>query len=448
MILEPPVSVQKLQTALQAKAKAAPGYRFYLLYDKLYRKDILAYAFRVCKANHGAPGVDGEDFADIEAYGEDRWLDELAQALRSKTYQPKAVKRVWIPKANDRRRPLGIPSIADRVVMTAAVVVLQPIFDVDLPTEQHGYRPNLSAHTAVKEVHRLINTGHTHVIEADLADYFGSIPHAELLKSVARRVSDRHLLHLIKQWLIAPVQEDDGNGGTRRTTEAKDSGRGVPQGAPISPLLANLYMRRFVLGWKESGRESRLRARIVSYADDFVICCKTNAQQAMAEMQRMMRILKLTVNEAKTHIRTLPQERFDFLGYTFGRCYSPKNGRCYLGTRPSKKSLSRIIQAMRESIDRRSLWLKDEEMAQCINRQLAGWANYFSLGPVSKAYQAIDAYTVTRLRKWLCWKHKVRNTGRTRFSHEYLYGQLGLIHLARRTRHLPWNRGLMSCPRA
>jgi len=438
MILEPPVSVQKLQTALQAKAKEAPGYRFYLLYDKLYRKDILAYSYRCCQANKGAPGVDGQEFADIEAYGEDRWLGELAQALQMKTYQPQAVKRVWIPKADGKLRPLGIPAIADRVVMTAAVVVLQPIVEVDLPAEQHGYRPNFSAHTAVREVHRLISTGYTQVIEADLADYFGSIPHAELLKSVARRVSDRHMLHLIKMWLIAPVEEDDGQGGKRRTTVNKDSGRGVPQGAPLSPLLANLYMRRFVWGWKKWGLESKLKAKIVSYADDFVICCAANAEEAMGQMRTMMQRLKLTVNEAKTHIRQLPNERFDFLGYTFGRCYSRKNGRAYYGTRPSKKSLSRIRQTMHETIDRRRLWLKDEEMVERINRQLAGWANYFCLGPVSQSYKAIDTYTTNRLRQWLCQKHKVCNTGYTRYPNEYLYETLGLIWRSKRTHSLPW----------
>lgn len=440
MILEPPGSVQKLQSALQAKAKEAPGYRFYLLYDKLYRKDVLEYAYRRCKANKGAPGVDGQDFADIEAYGLESWLGELADTLRRKTYRAKAVRRVWIPKAGSKKklRPLGIPCVLDRVVMTAALVVLEPIFAVDMPAEQHGYRPKLSAHTAVREVHRLINTGHTQVVEADLADYFGSIPHAELLKSVARRVSDRHLLHLIKMWLHAPVEEDDGKGGTRRTTPGKDSGRGVPQGAPISPWLANLYMRRFVLGWKRQGLEARLRAKIVSYADDYVICCKGSAEEAMAQMRRLMARLKLTVNEAKTRVCRVPQERFDFLGYSFGRCYSKQTGRAYLGAWPSKKSLQRIIRAVHESTDRRGLQLEAAELVGQINRRLLGWANYFCLGPVSQSYHAIDEYTRMRLRRWLCRKHKVANTGKTRYPNEYLHERLGLVHLSRLTRNFPW----------
>jgi RNA-directed DNA polymerase len=440
VILEPPSSVQKLQTALQAKAKESAGYRFYLLYDKLYRKDVLEYAYRCCKANKGAPGVDEQEFADLVAYGEERWLGELADTLRGKTYRAEAVRRVWIPKEGDKTklRPLGVPCILDRVVMTAAVVVMEPIFEVDMPAEQHGYRKNLSAHTAVRAVHRLINTGHTQVVEADLCGYFDSIPHAELLKSVARRVSDRHLLHLIKMWLEAPVEEDDGKGGKKRTRPNKDSGRGVPQGAPISPLLANLYMRRFVLGWKRRGLETRLRAQIVNYADDYVICCKGSAEEAMAEMRRLMGRLHLTVNEAKTRICYLPQERFDFLGYTFGRCYSTQTGRAYLGTRPSQKSLRRIIGAIRARINRRVLWLEAEKVVESINRKLVGWANYFCLGPVSKPYRAIDHYTTTRLRWWLCAKHKVANTGTTRYPDQYLYEVLQLVRLPLRTHSLPW----------
>ena len=384
MILEPPESVQKLQAALQAKAKGSPGYRFYLLYDKLYRKDVLEYAYRCCKANRGAPGVDQQDFADIEAYGEERWLGELADKLRRKTYRAEAVRRVWIPKSDGRKRPLGIPCIVDRAVMTAAVAVLAPIFEADMPAEQHAYRANFSAHTAVRSVHSLINTGHTQIIEGDLAGYFDSLPHAELLKSVARRVSDRHLLHLIKMWLDAPVEEDDGKGGRSERRRARTVDAGSRKAPPISPLLGNLYMRRFVLGWKQRGLERRLRAKIVSYADDDVICCKGSAAEALVEMRWMMQRLKLTINEAKTRVCQLPNERFDFLGYSFGRCYSGETGRAYLGTRPSTKSVSRIIGAIHDCTERRTTWQEAEALVSQINGKLVGWANYFSLGPVSR----------------------------------------------------------------
>lgn len=436
--LKTPDSVQKLQTVLHAKAKEEPGYRFYLLYDKIYRQDVLDYAYRSCKANKGAAGVDGVRFEDIEASGEEQWLGELAERLRKKDYRPEAVKRVWIPKPNGKQRPLGIPTITDRVVQTAAMIVLEPIFEADLQGEQYAYRAERGAHDAVREVHRLLTTGYQHVIDADLSGYFDSIPHQELMKSVARRISDRHVLHLIKQWLEAPVAEDDGHGHRKRTTSNRDAGRGIPQGAPISPLLSNLYMRRFILGWKQWGCERRWSAHIVNYADDLVICCKLRADEAVKVMRSIMEKLKLTVNDDKTHLCRIPQERFDFLGYTFGRCYSSVTGRAYIGTRPSKKSIKRMVDSIKEETNRCRTLLDAEYVVGRLNRKLTGWANYFCLGPVSPAYRVINTYVIQRLRRWLCTKHKVQGSGRTRYPDQYLYEGLGLINLPSRTRDLPW----------
>ncbi len=268
MSLPPPPKVQKLQEALHAKAKGAPTYRFYALYDKVYRKGVLEWAYIRCRANDGASGVDHQTFEDIEAYGLERWLDELATELEAKTYRPQPVRRVYIPKPDGKQRPLGIGSIRDRVAQMAVVLVLEPIFEADLEPEQYAYRANRSALDAVRHAHGLVSTGHTEVVDADLSSYFDEIPHAELLKSLSRRISDRHLLGLIKRWLEAPVEEIDKRGRHHRTTRNKDEGRGSPQGSPLSPLLANIYMRRFVHGWKTLGYERRLKATIVNYADD------------------------------------------------------------------------------------------------------------------------------------------------------------------------------------
>src|SRR5450432_14762 len=395
MSLTPPETVQKLQISLHAKAKGSPGYRFYALYDKLYRSDVLAHAYDCCKSNKGAAGGDGQRFEDIEKYGLDRWLGELQQELKDKSYHPSAVRRVWIPKPDGKQRPLGIPTIKDRVAQMAAVLVLEPIFEADLQPEQYAYRANRSALDAVQRVHKLINTAHGQIVDADLSSYFDSVPHAELMRSVARRVVDGAMLHLIKMWLEAPVEETDEHGNTHRSTRNRDEGRGTPQGAPISPLLSNLYMRRFVLGWKKLGHEERWKAYIVNYADDLVICCRIGAKQALVAMRAMMSKLKLTVNENKTRVCYLPEEKFDFLGYTFGRCYSMRRGRVHLGTVPSKKRVQRICRAISDETGRDTVWQDSKTVVDRLNRMLIGWANYFCLGPVSKAYSAVDLHART-----------------------------------------------------
>jgi group II intron reverse transcriptase/maturase len=438
MSLATPVSVQKLQTALHAKAKESPSFRFYALYDKVYRKDVLAFAYECCNANGGAAGVDGQKFEDIEAYGIERWLDELVQELKSRNYQPLPVRRVYIPKPDGKQRPLGVPAIRDRVAQLAAVLILEPIFEADLPAEQYAYRRDRSALDAVSRVHKLLYAGHQEIVDADLSSYFDGIPHAELLQSVARRVVDGAMLHLIKMWLEASVEETDERGNKHRSTRNRDEGRGTPQGAPISPLLSNLYMRRFVLGWKKLGHEKRLNAHIINYADDLVICCRARADEALVAMRSMMSRLKLTVNETKTRVCRLPEEKFDFLGYTFGRCYSPKTGRAYWGTTPSKKRVQRLCKSISEMTRRSQTQQDAATLVAALNRKINGWANYFCLGPVSQAYRAVEQHTCRRLRQWLCVKHKERAGGNTRFPQKALHQRFGLVRLTARTASLPW----------
>ncbi len=425
-LLTPPEKVAKLQNTLHAKAKTEPNYRFYSLWDKVSREDVLAHAYRLCRANRGAAGVDDIDFEAIESGGLERWLGNLRQELRDKRYVPDPLLRVWIPKSSGGRRPLGIATIRDRVAQMAVLLVIGPIFEADLLPNQYGFRSGLDAKMAVRRVFwNVKDYGRNDVVDCDLSDYFTTIPHIPLMRCLARRISDKHVLHVLKQWLVAAVVERQHN-GMKQTTEAKYSGRGTPQGAVVSPLLSNLYFRRFVLAWKQRGIDRKLDAHIVNYADDFVICCKPgNGSKAMAIMRSMMSSLGLTVNERKTKLVQLPDGQFDFLGYTFGR-HHDQSARPFIGTRPSKKSISKLIGKIHDETAQRWNQSEPKERVEKINRILRGWCNYFNQGPVFREYQYVREYTARRLRRWLMRKHKRRGTGCRQYPDDYLFGTLGL----------------------
>lgn len=419
-------SVQKLQTALQAKAKAEPGYRFYSLWDKVYRQDILWQAYRQCRTNGGAPGVDRITFDRIETQGVEGWLAKLQEELRNKTYCPQPLLRVWIPKSNGGQRPLGIPTIRDRVAQMAMLLVIGPIFEADLCREQYGFRPGVDAKMAIRRAYfHVTERGLSEVVDADLSDYFNTIPHGMLMRCLSRRIADRQILTVIKQWLRVPVVEQT-KAGTCRTTEAADNNRGVPQGGPLSPLMANLYFRRFILAWKRFGYEQRLEAYVVNYADDLVICCRPGkGQEAMGVFRSLMTRLGLTVNDRKTRLVRLPEESFDFLGYTMG-CFYGRDGRPYIGTRPSKKAVRKLLLRIHEETSRRWNIQSPPERIAAINPILRGWCGYFDQGPVTAIYRTIRIYTERRLRRWLMRRQQRHGTGYKQYPDAYLYETLGL----------------------
>jgi len=425
-VLPTPETVRNLQKKLYVKAKNEPGFRFYSLYDKVYRDDVLAHAFRLARANKGAPGVDGIRFQDLLGE-EEAFLAELKEELKTKTYRPKPVRRVYIPKPDGGQRPLGIPCIRDRVVQTAAKLVLEPIFEADFPPNEYAYRPERGAHDAIKHVHGLLRDGYTDVVDADLSKYFDTIPHRELLRSVARRISDGEILALVKLWLEAPVEERDEE-GKGKLTGTTGTGVGTPQGGVISPLLANIYMRRFLLAWEQWELPRKLQAHVVNYADDFVILCRRGAEEALRAAREILTRLKLTVNEEKTRLVNAWRAPFDFLGYTFGPCYAVGSGRTYLGAKPAKKRLLRFYRTVRAFLHEHQ-GSQPYDMILRLNLKIGGWANYYSYGTLSKAYGMLDGLIVRRVRAWFCRRQQLAGLGTRRFSDQVLYREFGLACL-------------------
>jgi RNA-directed DNA polymerase len=421
--LAPPPKLRRLQEALYTTAKQEPAYRFYLRYDKVYRADILAHAYALSTQHGGAPGVDGVTFGDIEAAGAERWLAAVGEALRTETYRPQPVRRVLIPKPGGvGERPLGIPVTQDRVVHTAAMLILQPIFEADLDPTAYGYRPGRTALEAVQEVHRALGAGHTEVIDADASGYFDTIPHADLMQALARRTCDRRMRRLLKRWLRARAA-GGGSGGGKRAT------RGTPQGGVVSPPLANVYMNRYLKVLRLRGLDRRYGARLVNYADDFVVLCRHGATEVLAQSRRWFPQRGPTLNEQKTRVGNGRREPFTFLGYTVGPMRYRKDGHWYLGAAPARKAVQRVQGRLRQILrpGNQAPW---DAVQRELNRVLRGWANSFAYGTRLMAYRAVDDYVYERVRHFLR-RHKVPSRGTERFSADVVFGELGVFQLRR-----------------
>ncbi|MDO9179289.1 MAG: group II intron reverse transcriptase/maturase [Agitococcus sp.] len=429
MLLTTPDEIRTLQRKLYTKAKQESAYRFYALYDKVWRADILMFAYRLVRANKGSPGIDGMNFDDLEQkIGVDRFLLELAQDLKSKTYHPSPVRRVMIPKADGSQRPLGIPTIRDRVAQMAVKLVIEPIFEADFCPNSYGFRPKKSAHDAVDEIAEALHQGYTQVIDADLSKYFDSIPHAKLLAVVAERIVDGAILHVIKLWLKAPVIEEDKGGTKKNVGGGKANSKGTPQGGVISPLLSNCYLHLLDRIWEKHRLRWKLKARIVRYADDFVVLCAGAVDAPLATVRQVLDRLDLELNETKTRIVDARQVSFNFLGFAIRVSKGLKSGKSYPHVCPAPKSLAKIKDRLTQLTARERTPIPLEDIVGSMNASLRGWSGYFHYRNSNGVLEKVKTHAEECLRKHLMKRHKVkdRGIGLGRFPSQQLYAKYGL----------------------